>query len=79
MLYSSSVSCLVVSDSATLWTVAHQVPLSMELSRQEHWSGLPFPYSRDLPDPGIGLGSPSLQEISLPFTSEPQRKSIIAI
>ena len=33
----------VVCDSATLWTVAHQAPLSMGFSRQEHWSGLPFP------------------------------------
>ena len=33
----------VMSDSATQWTVAHQAPLSMEFSRQEYWSGLPFP------------------------------------
>ena len=37
----------------TPWTVAHQVPLSMELSRQEYWSGLPFPPPGDLPDSGI--------------------------
>ena len=37
----------------TLWTVAHQFPLSMEFSRQEYWSGLPFPSPGDLPDPGI--------------------------
>ena len=36
----------------TPWTVACQVPLSMEFSRQEHWSGLPFPSPVDLPDPG---------------------------
>ena len=41
----------VVSDSVTL-TIAHQAPLSMGFSRQEYWSGLPFPSSRDLPDPG---------------------------
>ena len=35
--------CLVISDSATPWTVAHQAPLCMEFSRQEYWSGLPFP------------------------------------
>ena len=35
------------------WTVACQAPLSMELARQEYWSGLPFPPLRDLPDPGI--------------------------
>ena len=44
-LFSSSdgVSCSVVSDSAIPWTVAHQAPLSMDFSRQENWSGLPFP------------------------------------
>ena len=38
---------------ATLWTVAHQAPLSMGFSQQEYWSGLPFPSTKDLPDPGI--------------------------
>ena len=38
---------------ATPWTVAHQAPLSMGFSRQEYWSGLPFPSPGDLPDPGI--------------------------
>ena len=38
---------------ATLWTVAHQAPLTMGLSRQEYWSGLPFPSLGNLPDPGI--------------------------
>ena len=42
----------------TPWTVAHQAPLSMELSRQEYWSGLPFPIPGDLPDPGIEPTSP---------------------
>ena len=37
----------------TPWTVAHQAPLSMGFSRQENWSGLPFPLQGDLPDPGI--------------------------
>ena len=37
----------------TSWTVAHQAPLSIEFSRQEYWSGLPFPPARDLPDPGV--------------------------
>ena len=44
-------------------TVAHQAPLSMKFSRQEYWSGLPFPFPGDLPDPGIkpaSLVSPSL-------------------
>ena len=38
---------------ATAWTVAHQAPLSMEFSRHEHWSGLPFPPPGDLLHPGI--------------------------
>ena len=38
---------------ATPWTVAHQAPLSMEFSRQQYWSGLPFPPLGDLPDSGI--------------------------
>ena len=47
----------VISDSVTPWTVAHQVPLSMEFSRQEYWSGLSFPSPGDLPNPGIELAS----------------------
>ena len=43
------------------WTVAHQAPLSMEFSRQEYWSGLPFSSPGDLSDPGIEPGSPALQ------------------
>ena len=46
--------------------------LSMGFPRQEYWSGLPFPSSGDLPDPGIELGSPALQEDSL--LSEPPGK-----
>ena len=45
----------------TPWTVAHQVPLFMGFSRQEYWSGLPFPSPGDLPDPGVEPGSPALQ------------------
>ena len=59
-------SLSVVSDSVTLWTVALQAPLSMGFSRQEYWSGLPFPSSGDLPDPGIGPESPALQVDFLP-------------
>ena len=47
----------------TLWTIAHQAPLSMEFSRQEYWSGLPGPPPGDLPNPGIkpaSLMSPAL-------------------
>ena len=52
-------ACSAVSNSfVTLWTVAHQSPLSMEFSRQEYWSGLPFPSPGDLPDPGIEPASP---------------------
>ena len=43
---------------ATPWTVAHRASPSMEFSRHEYWSGLPFPSPGDLPDPGIELGSP---------------------
>ena len=46
---------------ATPWTVAHQVPPSMEFSRQEYWSGLPFPSPGDLPDPGTESRSTMLQ------------------
>ena len=46
---------------ATPWTVAHQTPLSMGFSRQEYWSGLPFPSPGDLPDPEIKPVSPTLQ------------------
>jgi len=41
-------------------TVAYQAPLSMGFSRQEYWSGLPFPSLEDLPDPGIKPRSPTL-------------------
>ena len=50
----------------TPWTVAHQAPLSMGLSRQEYWSGLPFSSPGDLLDPGIEPGFPALQADSLP-------------
>ena len=45
---------------ATPWTVAYQDPQSMGFSRQEYWSGLPFPSPGDHPDPGIEPGSPTL-------------------
>ena len=53
----------------TPWTVAYQAPPSMGFSRQEYWSGLPFPSPGDLPDPGIEPRSPTLQADALP--SEP--------
>ena len=61
--------------SATPWTVAYQVSQSVEFSRQEYWSGLPFPSPGDLPNPGIEPGSPVLQADALP--SEPPGKQIM--
>ena len=57
---------------ATPWTVAYQAPRSMGFSRQEYWSGVPFPSPGDLPNPGIEPGSPVLQTDALP--SEPLGK-----
>ena len=54
---------------AAPWAVAHQAPPSMEFSRQEYWSGLPFPSPRDLPHPGIEPRPPALWADALP--SEP--------
>ena len=59
---------------ATLWTVAHQAPPSMGFSRQEYWSGLPFPSPGDLPNPGIEPRSPAMQADAL--TSEPPGKPL---
>ena len=58
---------------ATPWTVAYQAPPSVGFSRQEYWSGLPFPSPGDLPSPGIEPGSPALQVDAL--SSEPPGKS----
>ena len=59
----------------TPWTVAHQVPLSMEFSRQEYWSGLPFPTPGDLSDLGIEPRSPvSLALTGRFFTTVPSGK-----
>ena len=60
---------------ATLWTVAYQAPPSMEFSRQEYWTGLPFPSPGDLPDSGIKPRSPSLEADAL--TSEPPGRNSI--
>ena len=57
LLKVKSLSC--VRLFVTPWTVAYQVPLSMEFSRQEYWSGLPFPPPGDLPEPGVEPGSPT--------------------
>ena len=61
----------------TPWTAAYQAPPSMGFSRQECWSGLPFPSPGDLPNPGIEPRSPTLQADALP--SEPPGKPIISI
>ena len=70
---SESESCIQLS--VTPWTVAYQAPLSMEFSRQEYWSGLPFPPPGNLPNPGnepTSPASPAMQVDSLP--AEPPRK-----
>ena len=51
----SHIQCFV-----TPWTVVRQAPLSMGFSRQEYWSGLPFPSPGDCPDPGVKPASPAL-------------------
>ena len=66
-----SISCSVMSDSVPR-TAAHQAPLTMEFSRQEWWSGLPFPSPGDLPDPGVESRSSVLQADSLP-TEPPEQ------
>ena len=58
----------------TPWTIAYQAPPSMGFSRQEYWSGLPFPSPRDLPDPGIEPRSPTFQADAL--TSVPPGKPL---
>ena len=69
----SSMKVIVTPSCPTL--VAYQAPPSMGFSRQERWSGLPFPSPGDLPDPGIEPRSPALQAEGL--TSEPSGKLLI--
>ena len=57
-------SCLTLQLRGLL---THQAPLSLEFSRQEYWSGEPFPSPWDIPHPGIKPRSPALQVDSLPF------------
>ena len=64
-MHAQSLSC--VQLFVTPWTVARQTPLSMEFSRQEYWTGLPFPPPRDFPDPGIKSMSSVLQADYLPY------------
>ena len=64
---------------ATPWTIAYQAPPSMGFSKQECWSGLPFPSPGDILDPGIEPGSPALQADALPsqvINAKEQRKTI---
>ena len=65
LLHFQGFSPSFVPDSATPWAVACQALLSMGFSRQEYWSGLPFPSPGDFPNPGIEPGSPALQADSL--------------
>ena len=74
-VYASAQSLSRVQFFVTPWTVAHQVPQSMEFSRQEHWSGLPFPTPGDTPNSGtelVFLVSPTLTGRF--FTTEPPGK-----
>ena len=66
-----------VSLFATPWAGAHQAPLSMKFSRQEHWGGIPFPTLGDLPDPGIELASAA--PTGRFFTTEQPGKHIYVI
>ena len=69
-----SLSCVWLF--ATPWTVAYKPPPSMGFSRQEYWSGLPFPSPRDLPDSGIRPGSPALQTYAL-ISEPPQHRYLL--
>ena len=64
---------------ATPWTVAYQALLSMGFSRQESWSGLPFPSPGDLPDPGIEPGSPALQADALPWEPSGKQATLMSL
>ena len=64
--------CSIVSNFATPWTVVHHAPLSRGFSRQEYWSGLPFPPPGDLPGPGIEPASAAL--VAGFFTTKPPGK-----
>ena len=66
---------------ATPWTVAHQAPLSMGFSRQEYWSGLPFPSPGDLPAPGIDAGLWHCRQMLYPLSHQgsPNRKGFAKV
>ena len=68
-------SCSVISKSLLPWTVAHQAALSTGFSRQEHWSGMPFPPPGDLPNPRIEPASPVASALAgRIFTADPSGK-----
>ena len=71
----TSLSC--VQLFVTPWTVAHQASLSIGFSRQEYWSGWPFPSPGDLPDPGIEPVPPTSQADALP--SETPGKQFVTL
>ena len=75
LLFKVKRKSLSVRLFATPWTVAYQASPSMGFSRQEYWSGLPFPSPGDLPDPGIEPRSPALEADIL--TSEPPGKTVV--
>ena len=73
-------SCMLnhVPLFTTLWTLAHQAPLSMGFSRQEYWSGLPFSPPGDIPNPGIKPMSPEASALAdVFFTTEPPGKPFL--
>ena len=72
--YSYTTQLSRVQLFVTPWTVADQAPLSMGFSRQEYWSGLPFPSPEDLPNPGIEPWSPAWQADA--SSSEPPGNSL---
>ena len=85
--YSNQIMCVCVKllqlcMTATLWTVAHQAPLSMGFSRQQYWSELPCPPPGDLPDPGIKPvfpATPALQVDSLMLNHQGSPNQIICV
>ena len=65
---------LLSNEQLFVWVTAHKAPLSLGFSRQEYWSGLPFPSSRDLPKPETEPTSPALADKF--FTTEPLGKHL---
>ena len=74
-VFSQSLTC--VGLFLTRWTIARQAPLSMGFTRQEYWRGLPLPFPRDLPNPGIKPMCPVLAGGF--FTADPPGKPHIDV